>query len=119
MPRRLLDGVHHSIGVERRDLRVHGHRGGASGAALRRTASLAAYAAASLGPACAAAVRLAVAAAAAAAVTAAAVTAAALAPTSLPTAAHFGLGCSVRGSILAFNHTARSHFPHSPSQPSR
>ena len=114
MPRRLLDGVHHSIGVERRDLRVHGHRGGASGAALRRTASLAAYAAASLGPACAAAVRLAVAAAAAAAVTAAA-----LAPTSLPTAAHFGLGCSVRGSILAFNHTARSHFPHSPSQPSR
>ena len=115
MPRRLLDGVHHSIGVERRDLRVHGHRGGASGAALRRTASLAAYAAASLGPACAAAVRLAVVAAAAAA----AVTAAALAPTSLPTAAHFGLGCSVRGSILAFNHTARSHFPHSPSQPSR
>ena len=65
MPRRLLDGVHHSIGVERRDLRVHGHRGGASGAALRRTASLAAYAAASLGPACAAAVRLAVVAAAA------------------------------------------------------
>ena len=115
MPRRLLDGVHHSIGVERRDLRVHGHRGGASGAALRRTASLAAYAAASLRLACAAAVRLAVVAAAAAA----AVTAAALAPTSLPTAAHFGLGCSVRGSILAFNHTARSHFPHSPSQPSR
>ena len=67
MPRRLLDGVHHSIGVERRDLRVHGHRGGASGAALRRTASLAAYAAASLRPACAAAVRLAVAAAAVAA----------------------------------------------------